>query len=153
MKIGQIALGVFLLGLCCLLGAVLWPLCVQPKMVWSEAQALEHSQASAEMHRLSHEKACPGACSEGGGNARGSGAALAAQDLPHGAEAYAAAAKRLKETTAALERARSFREGPAASSNGRGFSAPCWAPLVTTYSGLATNPESVWRPRSGLLPG
>lgn len=113
MKMSQLAVGVFFVGLVLLGLSALWPVFVRPKTVWSDQQAQQHSQASAEVHRLIEQQVHAEAAARGGDPAHAHGAThpVPGQE-PGGPEALEAAKERFRQSQAQLERARSMREGP-----------------------------------------
>ena len=56
MKITYLPLAVAGIGVLLIVLSFAWPHMIGTEMVWSEQQALEHSQAAAELHRLQHQR-------------------------------------------------------------------------------------------------
>ena len=56
MKIIYLPLATAGIGVLLIVLSFAWPRVIGTEMVWSEQQALEHSQAAAELHRLQHQR-------------------------------------------------------------------------------------------------
>lgn len=89
-----VGIGIFLVVL-----SFVWPSIMGTKVVWSEDQARELSEASAEMHRLLHE------------HDHGTADGNPEEGEP---DVLLAAKERYERSEAGLQRARSLQQGPAA---------------------------------------
>jgi hypothetical protein len=53
-KSDRFAMSLIGLGLFLLVGSFLWPVLLPKKVIWNEEQALEKSDAAADLHRMTH---------------------------------------------------------------------------------------------------
>ena len=115
MKLVHLPPAVMGIGMFLVVLSFLWPRIVGTEMVWSEEQARELSEASAEMHRLVHESAHGTTQASQTDRSHGETAGAASPNHEEGEpEALRAARERYRRSEAGLQRAQSLQQGPAA---------------------------------------
>ncbi len=114
---------VIVAGATLLIASIIWPHAAGPQVVWTDEQAGEYAQASADLHAAAHAKGH----AKHPGHAHNHGAA--GEDSAAADQKLAAAQERFGRQEAALERAHAMRWGPA-----RWF---WWSGLILTAGGVA----------------
>lgn len=108
MKMVYLTLALAEMGVLLIVLSFFWPSLLGTEVVWTEEQAVEHSQAAAELHQLQHERIHEQGHEHDPQHAH-PGAQQAGSDGEHDGGSFEAAKRRYEDSRAKLQTARSLR--------------------------------------------